>query len=293
MALYGSLADARMEANPNATNTNDDVNLLRYLRQLSRRIDNDFRQADKPVRPIFEPYIEARAWPLTSMNVNSVTNTFALPSSLLAVTGVTLGTNTLTLNTNVEAWPDTTVPIPSLRLMGCCGGWYSYDCGLCGDPLMVTITGTWGFHSDYANAWQKVDDLTLAVNAALTDTTLTVADVDGVDAYGITPRISAGNLLLVGTEYMEVTATNTGTNTATVRRAVNGSTLAAHGIGDDVSVWQVEDPIRREVARQAAFQLARRGAYSTFEITDAGGMRFPADMLASLRAVMQEYAYVL
>lgn len=291
MALYATLADAR--GDNKAEGTADDNRMLRYLRTISRRVDNDFRWSpDWPIRPIFEPYIETRPFSLTSKVVNSALNTLIVPSSLLALTGVTVGDETLTVGTHVEGWPDNTLPIRQLRLIDNSTGWYGYDCDACDEPVLVTITGTWGIHRDYANAWAKVDDIvTTALTASLTNTTLKVADVDGADLYGLTPRISAGNLLRIESEYLEATATDTANNTATVRRAVNGSTLAAHAIGADVEVWLVEDSIRNEVARQAAMMNARRGAYQTVEITGVGEVRYPVDLLSSLKAVLDEFKY--
>lgn len=289
MALYATLADARIENK--ASGTTDDPQLLRYLRQISRRIDQMFRVDGWPVRPIFEPYIETRVYPLDSRSINSILRTFMLPSSLLALTGVTVATEALAVGTLVEAWPDNASPIPNLRLIECCNGWFSFDCGTCNEPTLIQITGTWGIHYDYANAWQKVDDLTAAVSTT-TQATITVADVDGVDIYGLTPRISAGHLLKINSEFMEVISTDISAQTATVRRGVNGSTAATHAIGDDVYVWMVEEPVKREVARQAGMLNARRGAYSTVDITALGEVRYPADLLTSLRAVLGMYAYV-
>lgn len=288
MALYATLADARLDNK--AVSTTDDNVLLRYLRQISRRIDNMFRVLNWPTRPIFEPYIETRIIPLSTYQTNSLLRTYTLPASLLALTGVQVATETLTIGTLVEAWPDSASPITALRLIDCCNSWFSFDCGTCSEPTLIQVSGTWGIHRDYANAWQHVDDLA----AGITDsaTSLTVADVDGADAYGLIPRLSAGNLIRVGNEYMEVTATDTGANTVTVRRGQNGSTASAHAQNDDVDVWMVEEPIRREVARQAAFLNARRGAYSTVDITALGETRYPSDLLGSLRGVLAEYAYM-
>lgn len=289
MALYASLDDARTENNAKATNTTDNNALLRYLRQISRRIDNMFQQVGWPVRPSFEPYLETRVWPLMNANLNSILRTYTLPASLLALTGVQVASETLAVGMLVEGWPDSSSPITALRLIECCNSWWSFDCGTCSEPTLIHVTGVWGIHSDYANAWQHVDDLAGDIDDTVTS--LTVADVDGVDVYGMTPRISAGNLLRIGSEYLEVTATNTTTQAVTVRRGVNGSTAASHLTGDDVEVWQVEEPIRREVARQAAFLNARRGAYSTVDISAIGEVRYPSDLLGSLRGVLQEYAY--
>lgn len=284
MALYATLADFRAENK--AVNTADNNIALSSLRIVSRRIDSLLDPLRK--RRVFEPIIEARKVRVTSDRVNSHDNTLRLDSSLLVLTTTVLGTTTLT---DAEGWPDSTAPpFPYLRRTTLGVSWYT-DCGSCGSPLFATLTGVWGIHRDYANAWMAVDVIATAnINASVT--TLTVADVDGADAYGLTPRISAGNLLKIGDEYLEVTATNTTTNAVTVRRGVNGSTAAAHVIGDTVSVWQVEEPIRRVVARQAALIYARRGAYEVVGANDLGTeIRYPQDLLTELRATLQDYAY--
>src|SRR5688572_14163877 len=123
MALYATLADARIENK--AGQTTDDPQLLRYLRQISRRIDMMFRVNGWPVRPVFEPYIETRTYPVSDRSINSITRTWVVPASLLAFTGVTVGSEALAVGTLVEAWPDNNTPIPYLRLIECCNGWYS------------------------------------------------------------------------------------------------------------------------------------------------------------------------
>ena len=283
MTLYCTLDDAKTD--DKATGTGGDNYLLRAIRTVSRRVDREFAAT----RPVFAPTIEARKIRIDSTRVNSWENTLRVDGNLLALTTTVLGTTTLT---DAVGYPDAAMPpFPYIRRTTQGVNWYS-DCGSCdGSPLFVTLTGIWGFHSDYANAWQKVDDLGADITSSATS--LTVADIDGADVYGFTPRISAGNLLKIGTEFLEVTATVVGTNTATVRRGVNGSTAAAHTSGDDVYVWQVEDPIRAVVARQSAMLYSRRGAFTSVEITALGSeIRFPADLLTELRAVLQDYAYV-
>ena len=116
--------------------------------------------------------------------------------------------------------------------------------------------------------------------------------MDGANPRGYSPRISAGNLLLIDDEYLEVTATNTTTNVVTVIRGANGSTAATHLIAAPVSVWQVEDNIKRVTARQAGLLYARRGAFETANITEIGIIQYPVDLLAELRGVLQGYSYI-
>src|SRR5690606_35601661 len=140
------------------------------------------------------------------------------PWPVLELTSVSLGNTSLTINTDVEAWPDTTAPIRTLRLTSLERSWYRDAAANCdGTPLTVTLGGIFGIHRDYTNAWSSVDTLAAAI-ISTTSTTFTVADVDGADEYGLTPRVSPGHLVRIDDEIMEVTATNTTTNVVTVRR---------------------------------------------------------------------------
>lgn len=286
MALYATLAEAKEQLAANATA--DDNKLLRQLRTASRRLDREFGAK----RPLFEPYVETRRVYVTGDTVNSAQNTLALPGGLLELTGVTLGGSALVVGTHVLAYPDASMPpFPFLRLATTLTGqgWYDY-CASDGAPLAAVITGIWGVHRDYGTAWTPVDALAAGINASVVS--LTVADVDGAGLYGVTPRISPGNLLKIESEFLEVTATDTNANTATVIRGANGSTAATHSMGASVSVWQVEEPVRMVVARQAGLMLSRLGAYTTVEINGMSEVRYPPDLLTELRGILREYAYL-
>ena len=55
--------------------------------------------------------------------------------------------------------------MPGIPASACCGGWYSFDCGACSEPTVVTISGTWGVHRDYANAFH---DLSVSADGGAT-----------------------------------------------------------------------------------------------------------------------------
>lgn len=284
MTSYATLAEAKSELK--ASGTVDDAKLLQNAREVSARIDRVFQQK----RPVFAPWIESRELLVTGENVNSWLNTIRFNGHLLVANTVTRGATSLVIGSDVELWPVLESPASMLRLKNRNRSWY-VDCDNCdGTPLVVTINGTWGFNRDYANAWLAVDALAAAITTT-TATTFTVADVDGEDPYGRIPRISAGNLLRIDDEFMEVLSTVVGTNTVTVKRGVNGSTAATHLISAVVKTWQVEEPIKRATLRQTAFLYARRGAYESTSITDVGVETFPSDLLAELRGVVQGYVY--
>ena len=280
---YATLADAKVETK--ATSTLDDNVLLSYIRTVSNRIDRLLYSN----RAFFAPVIETRQFMLTSDNVWSAVNAFRFSDNLLAATGVTVNGTDYVGST--EGYPIYPTPFNALRLtttvswynIGCVSNWRS--------PVYVTIAGVWGYHSDYNNAWLDVDTITTVGGINASVTTFTVTDVDGLNAYGLTPRLSAGALIRVDSEFMEVTATNITTNTVTVRRGVNGSTAAIHAESATVAMFQVEDNIRRVVARQAAFLYARRGSYENASVTDMAVVSFPSDLLGELIGVMNSYAY--
>ena len=286
MTLYATLAEARTENK--ATNTVDDDALVFNLRAVSRRIDS---LLTKRKRPFFAPYIETRTVPLRDEQVEGNINVYWLQDHLLALSSLTYNETSMVLNTDYALYPSSTAPLRGLRLKSWSKSWDAFVCCNENYPVpILSIAGTWGYHDDYANAWLSVDTLSAGINSSTT--TLTVADVDGDNAYGEAPRISAGHLLKIDDEYLEVIATNTGTNAVTVRRGVNGSTAAAHASGDTVFVWRVMDEIRRVTARQAAMLYARRGAYEIVSQSEIGvTTQYPQDLLLELLQTVQGYMY--
>lgn len=292
MSLYCTLADVRAELN--AEDTVDDKEIMRGIRQISRRIDRLFQSN----APLFVPVIDTRPIAMDGYNVNSSLRTLTLRtyqggvSPLLALTGVTANNQALVVGSNVQTFPAGVAPYYQLQLLGdAYASWYSYAyCSDAWGPQNASIAGVWGYNANYANAWLAVDAITTTAISSTTSTTFTVANVDGDNAYGESPRISAGNVIQINTEWMDVIATDDVTNTVTVVRGVNGSTAATHAIGATVSVYLVEEAIRRAVQRQTAFQYARQGAFDTVRISDFSTITFPKDMLDEVYGLLALFA---
>jgi hypothetical protein len=283
MSLYATLDDVRSELN--AEDTVDDKEVLRGIRQVSRRIDGLFRSRV----PLFVPTILTRRCPVVGVNVNSVDGTLLFNTPLLSLTGVGINSQTFTVGTTVQAYPVDSVPYFQLQLMGdCFASWYSAYCSGVRGAQFAAITGVWGYHADYANAWLAVDTLQADLNA--TATTFTVEDIGGDTPLGDTPRISAGHVVRIDDEWMDVIDTSTVTNTVTVRRGVNGSTAATHDEDAAVSVYLVDENIRRATARQAAYQYTRQGAYDTTRISDFSTITFPKDVLDEFNGLLRLFA---
>ena len=121
----------------------------------------------------------------------------------------------------------------------------------------VRLIGTFNYTDDRSNFFE--DTLDEVENNPLTaaGTSLTVNDVDGADLRGITPRIAPGNLLRIGTEFVEVASTNATGNTAVIVRGVNGSTAAAHIQNVQIDKFMPPEPLKQACIIQAIKQFKR------------------------------------
>lgn len=287
-SLYATLADVRGELL--AENTVDDGKVMRLIRQFSSRIDRLFKQRNAS---LFVPTIETRTIDISPDSVNSYLGTLFLRtpqngiSPLLELLGVAINTNTLVVGTNVQVYPTPIAPYYQIQLMGAgCNTWYSYaTCANQRGAPYAGVNGIWGYNANYAEAWLAVDTLTAAI-IDTTTTTFMVSDVEGDNPLGEAPRISAGNVIQIDTEWMNVVATDATMNTVTVTRGVNGSTAATHLIDTPVSVWQTDESIRRAVTRQVSFLYSRQGAYDNMRIDGIGVVQYPPDMLQEVNDLL-------
>lgn len=286
---YCTLADVKQDLISNESV--DDSDLLGLIRQVSARIDRKFWAfADS----FFAPTIDTRDVPIFATQIISYNRTLGLNAPLMALTGVVINGTALTVGSAVRLYPPLNrTPYFTLQLINQFYNWYTlaYQCNGCGtaQQQFVTVSGTWGWNSDPAHMWLDVDTLAAAI-VSTTATSFTVANVDGANPYGITPRISAGNMVQIDTEWMLVISTDITTNTVNVIRGWNGSTAATHLISAVVSVYQVDDNIRRATARQVAMQYARQGAYDGRSVSDAGSSEFPADTLQEFNGLLQLFS---
>lgn len=283
MTYYASLADIKAAIDTTKDTQND--KLMRRCATVSRRVD---KLMGGPDVMFFAPVVDTVRILVEPQRINTNLGIFKLDGWWLELSGVTLGNTALTLNTQVVANPPSTVPFREIRLADYSLTWYDRTSLSTPEPLFVTVSGIRGYRRRNATRWLKVDDLAADINASVT--TLTVADVDGDDPRGEAPRLSRGHLIRIGTEFMTVLDTNTTSNVVTVERGVNGSTAAAHVTGDDVEVWQVEDDVRYEVARQVGLMTARQTAYDVRQIDELGGsISYPTDLLNALKSTLQGY----
>lgn len=282
MLSYASVSEAKAELGAKALNAVDDRRLYGYTRMVSRRIDQIMKGRSN--RPFFGPYLEARKIPISRRYIDSRHNTLMLDRPLLEYSALTAdGTSIYSVS---EGYPQGDTPYYLLRITSSGDPWYAYLSN-CDDPAYALITGVWGYHSDYANAWLAVDTLSAQLTSG-TDT-MTVGNVDGLDDYRLEPRFSPGMLLKIDSEYLLVTDTDVSLNKVYLKRPINGTTEATHANGATIYRWETEEPIRRVAARQAAMLYARIGAFQVETLDGVGAITYPQDLLRELAATLQEY----
>jgi len=151
------------------------------------------------------------------------------------------------------------------------------------------ISGAWGYHEDWANAWRDSNDTvqdTGGINAAVS--ALTVANAAGSDAYGQNPRFKAQQLLRIEAEYLYVLARSSPTATLTVKRGVNGSTAAAHDKDTPIYIYEPMEAVFHAVRRLAAWLYQQKDSSEDIDrpvVTDAGVTLMPSAVPKDVRDV--------
>lgn len=121
--------------------------------------------------------------------------------------------------------------------------------------LAVSVTGVWGWHDDWANAWRDSGDV-VASTLDASSTTVVVSQADGSDSAGESPRFQAGQLLKIEEEYLRVLAVTIdemGADDLTVQRGVNGTTAAIHALNTPIATYQPAPDVESLVLRWAAW----------------------------------------
>lgn len=135
----------------------------------------------------------------------------------------------------------------------------------------VKIVGLWGWHDDYANAWEDsldtVEDNPLSNSA----TTITVNDADGAVSWGLTPRFQIGQVIKCESEQMIVTDRDTTLNKLTVVRAQHGTTAASHAQNTPLYIYRPPEVVKQAVIIQTA-RWFKRGQSAFQDVTASAEM---------------------
>jgi hypothetical protein len=260
-----------------------------FLQATLRVVDDSIGKVAGDMQADLEPRYKAEKFTATSTNVNTAQKLLTLGKPLLEIVTLTSDGSSLTFDTDVYAEPYGLYPIRTLRIDPMTNVHW-WPCSGCNPYNTILLTAFWGIRRYYdTEGFLAIDALALALDNSTS--AVKVADIDGVDYYGLTPRISVGNLLRIDNELMLVTAVDTATNTATVIRGYHNSPKVAHLIGATVKVWNIEPEIRQVAARQVGLIYNRRGMYETTVQTEFATVTYPADFVTEVRAALQRLMY--
>jgi len=249
MNLYITLEEIRNAIKAGASEAANDDLLLLYAEVASRLLDNEANRK-------FYPRLETRYYdhPVNASNKRRI----MLDDDLVSLSSFTNGDGSDLPTTEFLQHPINEDVKYALELEP--GSTYSWELDLTNGKYQkacLAVAGYWGFHMDWSNAWDSVDTVGDTGGIDASSTSLTVSDIDGDNSYGYGPRISRGDLIQIESEMCYVTAAATDTNIATLVRAVNGTTAAAHANGKVVEVFRVW-PMAKHIVRRLAVWLYKQ-----------------------------------
>lgn len=233
-SVYATLEQAKSYMSFASQNYGDDEKIIGFLSKASRSIDRYTRRRFYPKRETRKyDYIESQQirldWELLALD-NLYTNNGAsqIPNSVVLLqTG---------RNYNYGPWD-------KIVMRSDAGSTFNFT-GT--DQQVNLVTGFFGYHEDYSNAW--IDTGTsLAASYAASATSLSLAGAGsaGVGASDVNydaPRISVGDLLMIGGEMMNVVA-GSGANQSIVKPFANGTSGNDHAQGTAIYKFSPEPDI--------------------------------------------------
>ena len=152
------------------------------------------------------------------------------------------------------------------------------------------VTGTWGYHSDWTNAWVDSGDTLAVAVTSTTATSLTVASTVGQDVWGRAPRFQIGHLLKIEDEYLYVYDIPAPT-TLYVRRGVNGTEAATHLISTSINTFAPESDITLALLLYGRF-LYRQKDSGVTEVTafpEMGIVQTPAGLPKDVKDIVSKF----
>lgn len=233
MYTIGTLERLRQWLGLADEDTADDARLREALAQASAQIE---RAAGRRFCP------RRAALPHTASGVIEL----LLDDDLLEVLALTNGDGQVIPLENAQLLPAAS-PASLLRLTG--GAAFTW-----GETRLnaITVTGIWGWHDRWDEAWRDSGD-SVQGGLAAGDGALVVSDADGADAAREQPRFQAGQLLKIADEYLRVLAVDSATNTLTVERGANGTEAASHPADAAIYVYQPPADVASLALRRAAW----------------------------------------
>jgi hypothetical protein len=132
----------------------------------------------------------------------------------------------------------------------------------------VTVTGIWGWHDDWEDAWRSSHDGVEDDVLESTATVIHVQDADAEDGELETPRFQVGQLIAIHEEWMRIMRVDAVSNSLHVYRAVCGTTSASYMRFSNIMVYHPAPDVRDLTVRWAAW-LYKQGSPVPAEFHEA------------------------
>lgn len=266
---YATLAEFKAQKTIDTTDAADDSYIEGLLKTASRWIDGQTSFS-------FVPYVETRYFDVPfNKNDNRI---LEVGLDLLEIISLVNGDGVTIPSTEYALRPRNKAPYYGIRLNdNSTFLWASDGSGSVHD--VIAVTGIWGYHNRYPQAW-----LLGSTAAEAMDTSET-----GYDVASGTP-FTVGNLIRFDNELGYVSAVVT--NTLTVTRGENYSTAAEHLTGINVYIWQVQEDIKQACLQLATSMYQKRygqNATGTATITAMGVVIRPEGIPSEVWGAINPY----
>ncbi len=271
--------------------SDDDALLMRFAIKASRMFDNFATNGVMPTRR-FYPTIATK-----DFDHPDDTALLSLRDDLLECTTLTTdngGTTILAANYELQTSNGryNQTPYSQIRLHpdGTVTA-FEYD----GTPYAANaVTGLWGYHNDWADAWEDSGDSVQDVaGISSSDTTITVTDADGDDINGLPTRFKIQQILKIEDEYLWLTDVNGTDNELTVRRGMNGSTAATHALDTAIYVYRPMDDIIEAMELLSTYIYRRKDSIGSEidrpMVGDKGQLIMPQVLPSEVMRILRPY----
>lgn len=237
MATYGEyITIAELKAEKGITKSTRDPVLLEKIRDASRMIDAISNR-------FFYPLKETR---LFNVPPDECDNRLQLDRPLLEVLTLLNGDGTTMTTSHYLLYPSNVYPKHSVGIKKTSSVLWQTDSNADTEQV-ISLSAIWGYHSDYANAWQ---------DSAGTVQNTTEISASATSLAVQSGKLKDGQLIKIESEYCYVAAlAMSGSNdAATIVRGVHGTTAAIHPNGAAIYIWQPERVIA-ELCKEVALGL--------------------------------------
>lgn len=225
----------------------------------------------------FNPRIETRYYSVPTDDPRLL----RLDDDLLEVLSVTNGDGTTIPSTEYKLQPINKSPYRGIRLNGTSTYlWESDDSGDIED--VIAISGVWGCHKQYSQAWATGSTLAEELDASETGVDVTSAN-----------NFRTGQIIRCQNELCYISSMSGATLTTT--RGENGSTAATHANLTAVTIWQVQTNIKMACLQivESAYSLrAGQSSIGRVTITAAGVVIRPEEVPPMAQKTIESYRFM-